>query len=58
MKQSDKEKKCKWEYLVDYMGIDLERLINLGKQGWELIAVIPDGNTVAGKNYFFKRRLL
>lgn len=45
----------KWEYLVLEGYIDMDRLDDVGKEGWELVSVIStvDGNRVL----YFKRPL-
>ena len=51
-------KRIKWEYLVEYQGVNTTRLNDLGKEGWELVTVVRDDTTIAGKYLYFKRKKL
>lgn len=43
---------CKWEYKIEQMSSSsLDRLNELGKEGWQLVAVVQ---TI----YYFKRPIL
>lgn len=46
-----------WEYTVEY-GCSVERLNELGAQGWELVAVLGKDNIWSTRNtgFYFKRR--
>jgi hypothetical protein len=44
-----------WEYLAIEETLNSAQLGELGKQGWELVAVVSPGHFVL--HYFFKRKL-
>jgi hypothetical protein len=44
----------KWEYKCEFGDISLEKLNELGNQGWELI-VVEQHEIIQLKRYYFKR---
>ena len=46
-----------WEYKITEASLDANHIImNLGKEGWELVTVLPNSGNMYGR-FYFKRKI-